>query len=283
MPPSGADSIERLQPSAVTSRLAVQRRERKGDIAWPLAVGLTAAVLWEGLCRGLGIKPILLPPPSAIALTMVARWDLLLDHLWPSLYLTVMAFLLSVAGGVLFAVLITYSTAVRKGFYPIIVVSQVIPKISIAPLFIVWFGTGATSSLLLAFLISFFPMTINAAIGFQTADEDMINMARAFMASRRQIFCKIQLPGAMPYLFGGMKISITLAIIGVIVSEFVASQRGIGYLITLAGGLLDTPLMMAAIAELSIAGLVLYGAIAWVERRVIYWQAASRVEAAIGG
>jgi NitT/TauT family transport system permease protein len=283
MPPSSADSTERLQPSGEISRLAAQRRERKGDIAWPLGVGLTAAVLWEGLCRGLGIKPILLPPPSAIALTMVARWDLLLDHLWPSLYLTVMAFLLSVAGGVLFAVLITYSTAVRKGFYPIIVVSQVIPKISIAPLFIVWFGTGATSSLLLAFLISFFPMTINAAIGFQTADEDMINMARAFMASRRQIFCKIRLPGAMPYLFGGMKISITLAIIGVIVSEFVASQRGIGYLIKLAGGLLDTPLMMAAIAELSIAGLVLYGAIAWAERRVIYWQAASRVEAAIGG
>jgi NitT/TauT family transport system permease protein len=283
MPPSSADSTERLQPSGEISRLAAQRRERKGDIAWPLGVGLTAAVLWEGLCRGLGIKPILLPPPSAIALTMVARWDLLLDHLWPSLYLTVMAFLLSVAGGVLFAVLITYSAAVRKGFYPIIVVSQVIPKISIAPLFIVWFGTGATSSLLLAFLISFFPMMINAAIGFQTADEDMINMARAFMASRRQIFCKIRLPGAMPYLFGGMKISITLAIIGVIVSEFVASQRGIGYLIKLAGGLLDTPLMMAAIAELSIAGLVLYGAIAWVERRVIYWQAASRVEAAIGG
>ncbi|HEV2303683.1 MAG TPA: ABC transporter permease [Stellaceae bacterium] len=256
---------------------------RLGDAAWPLGIGLAALLLWEALCRGLGVRAILLPPPSAILFSMISRWSLLFDNLWPSLYLTALAFLLSVAGGVFFAILITYSKIVRKGFYPIIVVSQVIPKISIAPLFIVWFGTGATSSLLLAFLISFFPMTINAAIGFQTVDEEVVNMARSFTGSRWQIFCKIRLPNAMPHLFGGMKISITLAIIGVIVSEFVASQRGIGYLIKLSGGLLDTPLMMAAIAELSLAGLVLYGLIAWAERRVIYWQPGARVEAAGGG
>ena len=214
---------------------------------------------------------------------MVARCDLLFANLWPSVYQTVLAFLLSVVGGVLLGILITYSVTVRKGFYPLIVVSQIVPKIAIAPLFIVWFGTGAASSLLLAFLISFFPMTINAAIGFRTADEEVIAMARGFMGSRWQIFRTIRLPNALPYLFGGMKISITLAIIGVIVSEFVASQRGIGYLIKLAGGLLDTPLMMAAITELSLAGLALYGVIAWVERRVIYWQPASDVEGGIGG
>jgi NitT/TauT family transport system permease protein len=271
MPPSA----ERAEAAPLPA-FALPRKRRLG-------VGVAALVLWEALCRGLGIRAILLPPPSQIVVAMVERWDLLFENLWPSLYLTVLAFLLSVAGGVLFAILITYSTVVRKGFYPIIVVSQVIPKISIAPLFIVWFGTGATSSLLLAFLVSFFPMTINAAIGFEAVDEDVVTMARAFMASRRQIFLKIRLPNAMPYLFGGMKISITLAIIGVIVAEFVASQRGIGYLIKLAGGLLDTPLMMAAIAELSIAGLALYGIIAWAERRVIYWQAASRVEGGSGG
>jgi NitT/TauT family transport system permease protein len=259
------------------------RRGRVGDIAWPLGIGLGALLLWEALCRGLGVKEILLPPPSAIILAMVSRWSLLFDNLWPSLYLTVLAFLLSVGGGVLFAILITYSTIVRKGFYPIIVVSQVIPKISIAPLFIVWFGTGATSSLLLAFLISFFPMTINAALGFQTVDEEVVRMARSFTGSRWQIFCKIRLPNALPHLFGGMKISITLAIIGVIVSEFVASQRGIGYLIKLSGGLLDTPLMMAAITELSLAGLALYGLIAWAERRIIYWQPGAHVEGAGGG
>jgi NitT/TauT family transport system permease protein len=268
----------------VETRPAAARRGRRlGDIAWPLGIGIAALLLWEALCRGLGIKEILLPPPSAILLSMISRWSLLFDNLLPSLYMTALAFLLAVAGGILFAILITYSKIVRKGFYPIIVISQVIPKISIAPLFIVWFGTGATSSLLLAFLVSFFPMTINAALGFQAVDEEVVKMARSFTGSRWQIFCKIRLPNALPYLFGGMKISITLAIIGVIVSEFVASQRGIGYLIKLSGGLLDTPLMMAAITELSLAGLVLYGLIAWAERRIIYWQPVSHIEGAGSG
>jgi len=173
---------------------------------------------------------------------------------------------------VLVAILITYSSILRKGFYPVIVVSQVIPKIAIAPLFIVWFGTGTVSSLLLAVLIAFFPMTINATMGFQSIDDDIHRMARVFMASRWQVFWKIRMPNALPYIFGGMKISITLAIIGVIVSEFVASQEGIGYLIKLAGGLLDTPLMMGAITALSLSGLALYGLIALAEQRAVYWQ-----------
>lgn len=253
-------------------------RARLGASAWPILASLALLLLWEALVRALGIRAILLPPPSAILYVMVTRYDLLLTHLWPSLYMTVVGFLLSVVGGVVFAILITYSTVVRKVFYPIIVISQVIPKISIAPLFIVWFGTGAVSSLLLAFLIAFFPMTINAAAGFQAVEEDILKMAHAFMGTRWQVFRSIRLPNAMPYLFSGMKISITLAIIGVVVSEFVASQEGIGYLIKLAGGLLDTPLMMAAIAVLSITGLVLYAIIAWLERRMIYWQSSDFVE-----
>jgi NitT/TauT family transport system permease protein len=228
---------------------------------------------WEVAVRALHIRSIILPPPSEVVETMVQRYDLLFEHLWPSLYLTVLGFALSVVGGIFVAVLITYSTIVRKGFYPIIVVSQVIPKVSIAPLFIVWFGTGTMSSLLLAFLIAFFPMTINAAMGFQSVDEDIDKMARTFMGSPAQIFWKIRLPNALPYIFGGMKISITLAIIGVIVSEFVASQAGIGYLIKLAGGLLDTPLMLGAITMLSLAGLILYAIIAMIEKRAVYWQA----------
>ncbi len=253
------------------------------ELGWPVGISLAILLVWEIAVRQLGIRSIILPPPSEIAEAIVARRDLLLTHLWPSLYLTVLGFALSVIGGILVAVLITYSPVVRKGFYPIIVVSQVIPKISIAPLFIVWFGTGTMSGLLLAFLVAFFPMTINAAMGFQAIDEDIHSMARTFMGTRWQIFWKIRMPNALPYIFGGMKISITLAIIGVIVSEFVASQEGIGYLIKLAGGLLDTPLMMAAIAVLSISGLALYGLIAAAEGRAVYWQTATEVGAIAGG
>jgi NitT/TauT family transport system permease protein len=253
------------------------------SILWPTLFTLASLLIWEGAVRALGIRSIILPPPSEIFMAIVARRDLLLAHLWPSLYLTVLGFALAVVGGVLFAVVITYSRIVREGFYPVIVVSQVIPKISIAPLFIVWFGTGMMSSLLLAFLISFFPMTINAAMGFQTVDEDIHRMARTFMGTRWQIFWKIRMPNALPYIFGGMKISITLAIIGVIVAEFVASQEGIGYLIKLAGGLLDTPLMMAAIAVLSIAGLVLYAIIVVAETWAVYWQAPAELGGSGGG
>jgi len=126
-------------------------------------------------------------------------------------------------------------------------------------------------------------MTINSALGFRSIDEEIHLMARTFMGSPWQIFWKIRMPNALPHIFSGMKISITLAIIGVIVSEFVASQAGIGYLIKLAGGLLDTPLMMAAITVLSIAGLVLYGLIALVEQRSIYWQSSSDIGAIAGG
>jgi NitT/TauT family transport system permease protein len=257
--------------------------KRLTEFVWPIAITLALLVAWEVAVRGLGVRSIILPAPSQIVETMIDRYALLLAHLWPSLYLTVLGFALSVIGGILVAVLVTYSTLLRRGFYPIIVVSQVVPKISIAPLFIVWFGTGTMSSLLLAFLVAFFPMTINSALGFQSIDEDIHRMARSFMGSQWQIFWKIRMPNAVPYIFGGMKISITLAIIGVIVSEFVASQQGIGYLIKLAGGLLDTTLMMAAITVLSIAGLVLYGLIALVERRSVYWQTPSLPSAAGGG
>jgi NitT/TauT family transport system permease protein len=258
-------------------------RDKLFELAWPVAISLMLLAGWELVVRGLGVRSIILPAPSTIVETIIDRRDLLLANLWPSLYLTILGFALSVVGGILVAVLITYSSVLRRGFYPIIVVSQVVPKISIAPLFIVWFGTGATSCLLLAFLITFFPMTINSALGFQSIDEDIHLMARTFMASPWQVFWKVRMPNALPYIFGGMKISITLAIIGVIVSEFVASQQGIGYLIKLAGGLLDTPLMMASIAVLSIAGLVLYGLIALAEQHTVYWQRLSDISASAGG
>jgi NitT/TauT family transport system permease protein len=258
-------------------------RNKLIDLAWPVAISLIMLAGWELMVRGLGIRNIILPSPSRIMETVIERRDLLMTNLWPSLYLTVVGFALSVVGGILVAVLITYSSFLRRGFYPIIVVSQVVPKISIAPLFIVWFGTGTVSCLLLAFLVTFFPMTINSALGFRSIDEDIHLMARTFMASPWQVFWKIRMPNALPHIFGGMKISITLAIIGVIVSEFVASQQGIGYLIKLASGLLDTPLMMASITVLSIAGLVLYGLIALAERRLVYWQHSSDISGNAGG
>lgn len=245
---------------------------RAKRLGWPLGVTALVLTAWEATVAALDVMPVVLPAPSAIAAVVLDRWPLLLEHLWPTFYQVVLGFLLSVLGGVIIAVLLVYSEPVRRGVLPLIVTSQIVPKVAVAPLLVVWFGIGDLSRLLLAFLIAFFPIVINTVVGLTSVDEDYLKMARAFMGTRAQIFAKVRLPHALPLIFGGMKISITLAVIGIVVAEFVAAQRGLGYLIVMANGLLDTPLMMAAIAVLSAMGLALYGLLAALERVVVYWQ-----------
>jgi NitT/TauT family transport system permease protein len=259
---------------AAASRLAMH--DEKGNafdgLYAPTAIVVLMLAIWEVLVRALHVNSVILPPPSEIMETLIERRGLLIDHLSSSLILIGSGLILSVVGGVSVAIAFTFSRRLREGVYPLLIISQVVPKVAIAPLFIVWFGTGTLPCLLLGFLIAFFPMTINSVLGFQSVDEESYRMARAFMGSKWQIFWKVQFPNALPYMFSGMKISLTLVIIGDVVSEFVASQEGIGYLIKLAGGLLDTPLMMAAITALSLSGLILYWIISKIERRFIYWQ-----------
>jgi NitT/TauT family transport system permease protein len=259
---------------AAASRLAMH--DEKGNafdgLYAPTAIVVLMLAIWEVLVRALHVNSVILPPPSEIMETLIERRGLLIVHLSSSLILIGSGLILSVVGGVSVAIAFTFSRRLREGVYPLLIISQVVPKVAIAPLFIVWFGTGTLPCLLLGFLIAFFPMTINSVLGFQSVDEESYRMARAFMGSKWQIFWKVQFPNALPYMFSGMKISLTLVIIGDVVSEFVASQEGIGYLIKLAGGLLDTPLMMAAITALSLSGLILYWIISKIERRFVYWQ-----------
>src|SRR5258708_16342425 len=168
------------------------------ELGWPIGISVAALLLWELAVRELDIRSIILPPPSEVFVAMFQRSELLLTNLWPSLYLTVVGFALSVVGGILVAVLITYSSIIRKGFYPIIVVSQVVPKIAIAPLFVVWFGTRAMSSLLLVVLVTFFPMTINSALCFQSIDEDIHRMRRALPGPNCTLSLNIRTPLYVP-------------------------------------------------------------------------------------
>ncbi len=167
--------------------------------------------------------------------------------------------------------LLALSRFVRNGLYPLIVAFQVVPKVALAPLFIVWFGLGWESRTMLAFLIAFFPMVVNTFAGIESTDPVMIRMARAFHATRWQIFRKIEFPNALPYIFSGLKIGITFSVIGIIVAEFVTAQKGLGYLIIFAEGNVDTPMIMAALTILSIVGITLYGAIIGLEKLVIRW------------
>jgi ABC-type proline/glycine betaine transport system permease subunit len=175
--------------------------------------------------------------------------------MWPTLNQTIWASA-AVAGGVLLAIVVSLTEFGRRAVMPLLVVAQIVPKIAVAPLFMLWFGLGDLSRILIAFLVAFFPMVINTASGLSSVDHEVVLLGRAFARNRWEFFRRIQFPHALPYIFDGMKISITLAVIGVVVAEFVSSQEGLGYLIMFANGRLDTTMMMASIFVLSVIRLM---------------------------
>jgi NitT/TauT family transport system permease protein len=252
---------------------------RPSEIAWASAfwaLGLFCLllVIWQAAVLLLLIPEIILPSPVAIADYLIRRNQLFLRHTWPTLIQTVLGFGLAVVGGILLAVLVSLTEIGKRGIMPLLVIAQIVPKIAVAPLLMLWFGLGDLSRVLIAFLIAFFPIVINTVSGLGSISQEIALLGRAFARSRWEFFWKIQLPHALPYIFDGMKVSITLAIIGVIVAEFVSSQSGLGYLIMFANGRLDTVMMMSSITVLSVVGLALYCVIAVAARVVVYWGAA---------
>ncbi|MFI4987902.1 MAG: ABC transporter permease [Alphaproteobacteria bacterium] len=239
-----------------------------------IAVFLAFFVVWEVLVDVLKIKPVILPPPSLIFLSMVKNWDYLMKNTWPTLIAVGGGFLFAAAFGFAIAVGIAYSRWVSEVTYPFLVVAQVLPKIALAPLFLIWFGFGLTPKLLIAALIAFFPIVINTARGLTSVEPELIQYMRSLGASWREIFFKISLPWALPYIFSSFRISITLAVVGAVVGEFVASDSGLGYLISYANISLDTDVMFAGIFVLSALGVALFLAVVLVERLVLPWQAA---------
>ncbi len=242
-----------------------------GRAIFPSLVALALVIIWQVWVVTQHIPEAILPTPLVILQTIILRLDLLVQHTWPTTRECIIGFLLSVGVGVSLGILLALSRWFRNGIYPLIVAFQVVPKVALAPLFIVWFGLGSMSRLLLAFVIAFFPMVVNTFAGIESTDPVMVRMARAFSASRWQIFCKIEFPNALPYIFGGLKIGITFSVIGIIVAEFVTAQEGLGYLIVFSEGNFDTPMLMAALVTLSTVGVILYGIIVGLEKLVIRW------------
>ena len=242
----------------------------------PTATLVVALVGWEVFVRVKRVPSAILPPPSEVIETLIAVRSLLIEHAWPTTVETVLGFLLATVVGIAVAIAITYSRAMREALYPLLVVFQLIPKIALAPLFIVWLGIGMSSRLTFALFISFFPVVISTAAGLINADRYMIRLARSLTATDWQIFVSIRFPGALPHIFSGLKIAVTLSIIGVIVGEFITSQAGLGYIIVFATSRAETAAIMAAIIVLCVIGLVLYGAVALAERMMLRWYQGDR-------
>lgn len=246
--------------------------------AWvrPVLLVVVLLVLWDLTIRLFRIPPYLIPSPWSVVQQLVAEWPRLLKESIPTTYAALGGFALSIAFGIPMALVIAYSRTVESFVYPLLVFSQSVPKIAIAPLFVVWFGFGIIPKVIAAFMLGFFPIVVSTVVGFKSVDPDMLDLARSMKSGRLETFMRISFPQALPSIFAGLKVSITLAVVGAVVGEFVGSNSGIGYLLQIANGNFDLPLMFAALTVLSAIGVLLFVAIDVVERLMIPWHASQR-------
>ena len=242
-----------------------------------LLIGLLL-VLWELVIVVFRIPPYLIPAPLDVVKQLVLEWNKLLRESMVTTYATLGGFGLSILFGIPMALLIAYSRTTESFVYPLLVFSQSVPKVAIAPLFVVWFGFGITPKIISAFLLGFFPIVVSTVVGFKSVERDMLDLAHSMKATRLQIFMRIALPHALPSIFAGLKVSVTLAVVGAVVGEFVGSNSGIGYVLQIANGNFDLPLMFAALTVLSLIGVLLFAAVDLVERLMIPWHASHRTE-----
>jgi NitT/TauT family transport system permease protein len=249
----------------------------------PPALTLVAvAVLWELAVDFFRIPEYLLPPPSGIAAAMGADWQYLLLHTWVTTKEILLGFALAVVVGIPTAMAIVYSSHLERALYPLLVASQSVPKIAIAPLLIFWAGIGTLPKVLVAFLISFFPIIIDTVVGLRSVEPEMLHLARSMGAGEMRIFLKIRFPTALPNLFAGLKVAVTLAVVGAIVGEFIQADQGLGYALLQANAVLNTKLGFAAIIVLAAVGIALFVVVDVIERRLIPWHASRRSDLAAG-
>jgi NitT/TauT family transport system permease protein len=239
-------------------------------LAWQLFV-----VIWK-------VPPYLLPTPGAVAQTFIDQLPTLVNHGWTTVYEMLAGYALAVAVAIPLAIAITSSRPFNEFVMPTMLFFQIVPKVAIAPLFLVWFGVGPTPKVLVAFLISFFPIVIDAAVGLRSMSSEMGDLARSMGASRWQVFAQFRLPTSLPYLFSGLKVAATLAIAGTVVGEFVGADKGLGYLLLVTNSNMQTSRMFATILALTIIGLIFYYVVELIEALLIPWHVTHRVREGAG-
>jgi NitT/TauT family transport system permease protein len=230
-------------------------------VAWHLAV-----VIFD-------IPPYVLPLPWDVLVELVEQWNVqLFDETMVTFIESLGGFLLAIAVSVPLAILITYSDLLNRLVMPALVVSQVIPKIALAPLFVIWLGFGLLPKVLMSFLVAFFAIVVSTVVGLQSIEPNMLHLSRSMGASTLQTFLKVRLPNSLPTFFGGLKVGVTLAVIGAIVGEFVGAGSGLGHLTIIAMASLNLPLTFAAILMMGVIGVVMYGAVVLLERLTVPWK-----------
>lgn len=240
-------------------------------LIYPLIGLCVIVVLWQGYVDLAHVSKIVLPSPMDILRASWQRHDLLFRETVPTALESIYGFALAIVIGIPLAVCVTNSRVLNLALYPILIATQSVPKVAVAPIILVWFGLGMQSKLAIAFLVAFFPIVVDTATGLQATPAGLMELARSLRASRWQIFWKVQFPAALPFIFSGAKIAVTLAVIGAVIGEFVGSINGLGNLLLSANSQLDGPLAWAALVWLSVLGIVLFLGVVLAERILMPW------------
>jgi NitT/TauT family transport system permease protein len=269
---------------AITTNVATPTGRPGRGIAAFLAAKLTPFVgilvflaVWQAAVAIFKAPAYLVPAPTEIFRAFFSELPKLLHHGWITTYEMLLGYGLAVIIAIPLAIAITSSSRFDRFVMPTMLFFQVVPKVAIAPLFLVWFGVGTTPKVLLAFLISFFPIVIDAAVGLRSMSSEMNDLARSMGATRMQVFAQFRLPTSLPYLFSGLKVAATLAVAGAVVGEFVGADKGLGYLLMVTGTNLETAMMFATLVALTIIGLVFFYVVEFLETLLIPWHVSHRV------
>ncbi len=259
----------------MSSRRSAVLRDRASTVLYPVIAFVLFMTVWEVWVRVGDVSPYILPPPSAIAEQLT-----IFDQLWPDLWATlervIYGFLLAVVVGFLIAVGIVTFKPFARAFFPLVVGTQVIPKLAIAPLLLVWFGYGGWSTILIVFLLAFFPIVINTTLGLRSVEIEKLYLAQSMGASWVATFFRIRFPNALPSIFGGLKLAALLAVNGAVVAEFISATSGIGRVLQAAAGDVDLVRLFVAIGYLSLFGLLFFLLMELLERISIPWHVSRR-------
>ena len=237
----------------------------------PLVVLAATLLLWQLVVWAFGVPEFIFPSPLQIAREFIEFKAPLLEAAWKTLWVTMVGFAVAIAVGVMLGFLIGSSRLAYTALYPLMVAFNAVPKAAIVPILVVWFGIGIGPGILTAFLISFFPITVNIATGLATLEPELEDVLRVLGAQRWDVLVKVGLPRSMPYFYGSLKVAITLAFVGTVLAEMTAGDSGIGYLISSAGSQQRTPLAFAGLVTIGVMAMAMYELFSWVEKRTTGW------------
>ncbi|MDF2823291.1 MAG: transporter permease [Mycobacterium sp.] len=269
-------SVSGPTPRGRTFTASFSPRKTISALWRPIALVIVLLVAWWAVTEAQLVAPYILPSPLDTWQTMQDNAGYLAQNTWVTGWETVIGFIIAALVGEFVAVIMVYSSNLEKTVYPLILFAQVVPKIAIAPLFIVWLGFGTSPKILVAVLMAFFPIVISGLAGLRSVDPEILELTSTMGASRFKTFMKIRFPASLPQLMSGLKVAATLAVTGAVVGEFVGANEGLGYVILQANGNVDTAMLFAALIIMSALGIVLFAIIEIAEKLLIPWHSSRR-------